>query len=213
MREWTLGSADPLSLTLAADARLSTPEYSNDHIWELELAGGEPAALALRTTYGLRARSMRLFPSFRENGKEATDPASFAIPPLVTAFYANFLALRFFPFEDVEVLAEYWIPNSHAASGRLTIINRTSTDRTIDFDWCAKLSPLHGKNCVVTQMQAVNVLAGSSGKLRPVIFLTGGPDAGTGAHPSLHLQVALGPGARRQLTWAQAAPALPEASF
>ena len=64
MRDWTLGAGDPLALTLAADFRLSTPDYSNDHIWDLELGGGDPSALALRTTYGLRARSMRIFPRF-----------------------------------------------------------------------------------------------------------------------------------------------------
>lgn len=213
MREWTLGFGDPLSLTLAADARLSSPDYSNDHIWELELAGGEPAALALRTTYGLRARSMRLFPTFHENGKMATDPASFAIPPLVTVFYANFLALRFFPFEDIEVTAEYWVPDSHSVSGRLTIINRTSTEREVDLDWCGKLSPLSGKNFFATKMQAVNVLVGSTGGLEPVVFLTGGPAAGIGPQPSLSLKLELGPGARRQFTWAEAAFEEAAASF
>ena len=42
MRDWSLAPGDPLSLTLAADARLSIPDYLNDHIWELALSGGEP---------------------------------------------------------------------------------------------------------------------------------------------------------------------------
>ena len=55
-------------LTLAADMRFSTPNYVNDHIWEMEIGSGEPSALTLRTTYGLRARSMRIFPRFTEAG-------------------------------------------------------------------------------------------------------------------------------------------------
>ncbi len=64
MPNWNLAAGDPLSLTLAADARLTTTDYTNDQIWELSLGGGEPAALALQTTYGLRAHWMRLFPRF-----------------------------------------------------------------------------------------------------------------------------------------------------
>ena len=61
MRDWSLASGDPLCLTLAADSRLSIPDYLNDHIWELEFGGAEPASLALHTTYGLRAKAMRIF--------------------------------------------------------------------------------------------------------------------------------------------------------
>ena len=78
MRDWNLRPGDPLSLTLAADFRLSKPDYVNDHIWELEIGGGEPAALAIRTTYGLRARAMRLFYRFGELGKTITNPAEFS---------------------------------------------------------------------------------------------------------------------------------------
>ena len=47
MHDWSLAPGDPLYLTLAADARLSIPDYLNDHIWELTLVGGgePPAAL------------------------------------------------------------------------------------------------------------------------------------------------------------------------
>jgi hypothetical protein len=80
MRDWSLASGDPLCLTLAADSRLSVPDYLNDHIWELIIGGGEPAALALRTTYGLRAKTMRLFLRFSEGKTSVSDPAAFASP-------------------------------------------------------------------------------------------------------------------------------------
>ena len=89
MRNWKLSSADPLALTLAADARFSPPDYNNDHIWELTMQGGEPAAIALRTTFGLRARAMRIFPRFTEGEKTISDPETFADPPLATAIIAT----------------------------------------------------------------------------------------------------------------------------
>ena len=50
MRDWSLAPGDPLCLSLAADARLSIPDYLNDHIWELNMGSGELPALSLQTT-------------------------------------------------------------------------------------------------------------------------------------------------------------------
>ena len=67
MRESNLDSGNPISLTIAADARLSTTNYLDDQIWELTLNNSEPPSLALETTYGLRAAKVRLFPRFIES--------------------------------------------------------------------------------------------------------------------------------------------------
>ncbi len=213
MRKWTLGFADPLSLTLAADARFTSPDYSNDHIWELEFGGGEPAALSLRTTYGLRARSMRIFPCFSEGGEKISDPASFVDPPLVTAFYANFLEIKFSPFKDLEVTAEYWVPDSHTISGRLSFTNCTTDEREIGFELCSVLSPLRGKILQFEQIQGVNILVGQTENLTPLLFLTGGPAHASAPHPSLNLKLGLGPGGKRQISWAQAVLLEKEDSF
>jgi hypothetical protein len=205
MRDWSLTKGDPLSLILAADSRLSIPDYLNDHSWELLPGGGEPATLSLRTTYGLRAKSMRIFLRFSENGKAVSDPAMFALPPGVRRFYPNFLVVEYSPLPNIDVSSEYWVPQSNAVSGRVTVSNRSAAERKIRLEVCAVLSPIDGQGMTATQLQMVNVLAGKSGGLVPVLFLTGGPAHGTGPHPSLYLDLELGPGATRQLTWAQAA--------
>ena len=70
MREWRLEREQLPSYILSADARFTPPNYIDDQIWELNLSTGEPAALSLRTTYGLRVRRMRMFPRLiRVNGK------------------------------------------------------------------------------------------------------------------------------------------------
>lgn len=213
MREWNLKTGDPLSLTLAADARLCKPDYVNDHIWELEIGAGEPAALAVRTTYGLRARSMRLFYRFDELGKSVTSPAEFHAAPRLRRFYPNFLLFSFSPFEGLEISAEYWIPESHAIAGRLTIANRAVFVRKINFELCAALMPLDGQSIAHTQQQMVNVLAGQTGGLAPVLFMTGGPSAGPGPHPSLALDLQFDAGLTRTITWTLASEASVEASF
>jgi hypothetical protein len=220
MRDWSLscattatGPGDPLSLTLAADMRLCTPDYLNDHIWELEIGGGEPASMAVRTTYGLRARYMRLFCRFSEAGTTVTNPANFVRAPRLRRFYPNFLWLDFVPLEGLEVTAEYWVPESHVLAGRVTMTNRATTARKMDFDLCGALTPLDGKSLSLTQQQMVNVLAGRTGGLMPVLFLSGGPMLGPGPHPSLALKMALEPGQTRSVVWCLAAEDSTAASF
>ena len=213
MREWSLQAGDPLSLTLAADFRLCKPDYLNDHIWELEFGGGEPASLAVRTTYGLRARNLRIFYRFTESGSTLTDPAGFHTPPKLRRFYSNFLLFDFVPFEGLEVAAEYWVPESHALAGRVTIVNRTQKKRRVNFELCALLTPLDGQSLSFKQQQMVNILSGTTGGPAPVLFMTGGPRPGSGPYPSLEVEPDFEPGAAHAFTWSLAAEPLAEASF
>ena len=189
------------------------PDYVNDHIWELEIGAGEPAALAVRTTYGLRARTMRLFYRFSELGKTISNPAEFASSPYLRRFYPNFLWLEFSPLEGLDVTAEYWVPESHALAGRLTLNNRTTFARKITIDLCGMLTPLDGQPLKDSQQQMVNVLAGETARLFPVIFMTGGPQFGSGPHPSLTLALDFDPGSSRQVSWAIGSADSAEASF
>ena len=213
MRDWTLGSGDPLALTLAADFRLCTPDYINDHIWELEPGGGDPPAVSLRTTYGLRARSMRIFPRFLLNGQAVCDPASFQLPPRLRRFFPNFLQFDFSPIPGIDVVAEAWVPDSHTLTGQFTITNRSADSVSLVLELCGQLVPLEGQPLAAMPLQSVNVLSGSTANLAPVIFMTGGPQPGPGPYPSLDLDLALAAGGARTLTWAQAALSTPEESF
>ena len=213
MRDWTLGPGDPLTLTLSADFRLCTTDYVNDHIWELGTSGGDPPALALSTTYGLRARSMRIFPSFSLGNQTVTDPTAFTLPPRLRHFFPNFLLLDFSPIPGIDVVAEYWVPDPHTAAGRFTVTNRGGEPLSLLLELCAQFAPLEGQSFAPIPMQSVNILAGRSSDLAPVIFLTGGPQLGPGPYPSLTLDLALAAGGSRTLTWAQAALNTPEESL
>jgi hypothetical protein len=214
MRDWNLAPGDPLALTLAADFRLCSPDYLNDQIWELETGGGTPPALALHTTSGLRARLMRIYPRFSLGTQAVTDPALFSRPVCLRRFYPNFLLLEFSPFPGLDVLAEYWCPDSHSTAGRFTVTNHTAGPVKLLLELCGQLAPLDmGQNLSPLPMQSVNVLAGRTSDLAPVIFLTGGPQLGPGPYPSLALDLALDPAGSRCLSWAQAALASPSESL
>ena len=213
MRAWNLKPGNPLSLSLASDIRSGASDYMNDHIWELSLAGGDPPALALQTTFGLRARSFRMFPRFTSGDTTRTDPGSFANPPVIRDLFPNFLTLAFSPFPAIDVDEEIWVPQSHAIAGRCCLTNHSDQACQMRMEWIAQLYPTEGQRMGPAEIQAVTVLAGQTGDLEPVVFLTGGARAGSGPYPALSLGVELAPGESQECIWVEAALAAAEPSF
>jgi hypothetical protein len=214
MRDWSLRIGDPLMLTLAADARLTKTDYVNDHIWEVEIGNTDPerSAVGLFTTFGLRARSMRIFLRFTEGNNTITNPNNFVSQPTLKRFYPNFLTLEFVPFENLPTTTDFWVADSHSVAGRVTFTNKSNAVRNIKLEVCASLAHLNGQSIIPTQQQLVNILAGQTSGIAPVVFMTGGPQHGPGPHASLLLDLELGPGATRTLSFAQAAlDSIPEA--
>lgn len=214
MRDWQLSQSDPLSLRLAADARFVRTDYANDHIWELQWTGGDPPALALRTSYGLRALNMRLFPSFREGETVVTDPADFVSPPAVCRFFVNYLQVAFVPLSDIHVTGEFWAPDSHSLAGRFVLRNTGATPRSVRVRVSAILTP--GDNPRVMGPEKVNevtVLSGQTGDLTPLLFMEGGALTDAGPHPTLYRQIDLAPADAKSARWAQAALSGPAESL
>ncbi|MFC1921883.1 hypothetical protein ACFLY4_01225 [Chloroflexota bacterium] len=214
MREIMLSVVDPLRLTLAADARLSPTDYTNDQIWELTLYGGEPPAIALQTTYGLRATQMRLFPRFVEAHASITDPKEFPKPPTIRCFYPNYLEISYNPLDKLEVSGEYWTPQSNVIAGRTRITNTSSQNMQFHFEWVALLKPLQGdKRMAPQEIESVPVLVGMTADLSPVVFITGGAHGINSPYPALVHGLDLPPGRSRQFIWCQVALSTPEESF
>lgn len=205
MRDWNLALGDPLHLTLAADFRFGGADYLNDHVWELDFASGEPRALSLHTTFGLRARSMRVFPRFREGRVAAADPAQFPRAPRLKKFRPNFLELEFSPLTDLDVTAEFWAAGSQVVAGRYTLVQRGAKPRKVNLELCAVLAPLDGQAFFAAQSQMVHVITGTTGGLAPLLYMTGGPAAISAPYPALTVELDLKPSAPRQVSWALAA--------
>jgi hypothetical protein len=202
MRQWSIPPEGPLSLRIAADARMCEPDYADDQIWELKLGGGEPAAVALETTYGLRARGMRIFPSFMMGSKIATDPAQFASPPIVRSLLPNYLRVDLAPFTDLQVSAEYWVPDSHTVAGRFILKNLSMESMPLRLRLHAVLRPGENPQTMdAITIEGVHVLAGRTGNLAPVVFLGGAAEAEEGIHPAITISDELRPGARKVVLW------------
>jgi hypothetical protein len=202
MQHMTLKSGDPLVLTLAADARVSQTDYINDHIWELMIGGGEPSALSIDTTFGLRARSMRIFPVFEFNDRTLINPDDFTIDVKIVTNYPNYIVLTFSPIKDVDVQIEYWVPDSHQIAGRMKLISQSQELATTRIEWAALLTPSdNGERMTPFEFGAVTVLAGRTENLAPIFFMTGGPEGGSGPYPYLSKDLTLEPGSIHKITW------------
>ncbi|MFZ6030327.1 MAG: MGH1-like glycoside hydrolase domain-containing protein [Chloroflexota bacterium] len=214
MRIWNLKVSPPLSFTLAADSRFGPTDYTDDHIWELGLGGGEPPALSFQTTFGLRALSFRIFPRFTEHTTSVSDPADFASPLTLRAMAPNYVCLVFSPLPELLVTSEYWVASSQAVAGRFQLENRGPEIRRVCLDLAANLSPApEGERMKPTEISAVSALVGRTGGLYPVVFLSGGPHAAMGVYPSLALELELSARQTQTVTWSQAALHTPDESF
>ncbi|MFN2298140.1 MAG: hypothetical protein ACK2UB_04775 [Anaerolineales bacterium] len=205
MREWNLTSGDPLSLFLAADARFGMPDYTDDQIWELFLRGGDPPAMAAETMLGLRAVCLRIFPIFVVGGRTLHDPASFAGGPVVRRFAPNYAEIRCRPVPEIESVCEYWVPESHALAGRITL--RAVDDKTMEGEcWMGGiLRPAAEGSPFAPESAGPYEGIFLRGRVRgadPVLMVAGAGGIGRGAIPSLKTAFEIGPDRPHVIRWA-----------
>jgi hypothetical protein len=205
MREWNLRAGDPLSLFLAADARLGVPDYADDQVWELTLRGGDPPALAAETMLGLRAVSLRVFPIFVVGSRPVQDPDAFASPPAVRRFAPNYLEVRCAPVPGLEAACEYWVPESHALAGRITLRPAGSEPVSGECWLGGVLRPAAEGAPFAAESAGPYEGAYLRGRLRnsiPVLMAAPASGAGRGAIPSLRAAFEIDPGRTRSFRWA-----------
>jgi hypothetical protein len=203
-----------LNRTLAADFRFTQIDLKNDQVWEFTCSGGEPPAVAVQTTYGLKCQGIKVFPRFTFKGTTLTDPRTFAAPVKIEKRFTNYISLFFSPFPLIDVQIEYWVPGSTSICGRTRLVNHNPEAIALTVDWSVLLKPKGpGESMTGKQIGINTVLSGKAAELCPVFFLTGGPVPSTKAYPALALDMTLPAGAERRVSWALASLDSQEASF
>jgi len=214
MKDIFYNSESPMAITIAADPRINSTDYYNDQIWDLTINSGEPQALIIQTTYGLRAFSMRIFPRFSIGNQESTNPVHFSRPPTFHKIYPNFIGLSYAPFNSIEVDGDYWVPNSQSIAGRFRIKNSSSKSQSLKFELVALLNPSEGGARILpTEIEGVQVLSGSIENLVPVTFISGGALTVNSPYPAFVHNLELSPGSTKQFTWTQSALTTMDDSF
>ena len=192
-------------IILAADARFSQPDYANDISWLVSLGKGQAYPFSLNSTFGLRARSMQMFPRLVDAEIGPGGSISSPQPPdlRIVRNHPNFLRLTFSPLPEIEMIMEIWVPSSHVITGQIEINNRSVLRRKLRFDWAALLSPMnHGHGMAAILMEKTYVLEGKTSELCPILLLTGGPRPGPSSFPTLGFDMDLYPGNQSRFRWA-----------
>ncbi len=216
MRTWDLQSSDPLSLFLAADARLCSPDYTDDQIWELALGGGDPPAMALESMLGLRAVYLRIFPVFAVGSRPVHDPADFVSPPMVRGFAPNYLRIECEPSKGLAATCEYWVPESHGLAGRITLRASGGDPVRGELRLAGILRPSTEGTCfagVAAGPLIGTYLRGRTMNFHPVIVMAGASGVGRGTIPSLKTALEADPSRPQSVRWAFACRSSAEESL
>lgn len=214
MRGINLDSDVPLRFIIAADARVSETNYVDDQIWEFAFRSGEPKAISLQTTFGLRAANMRLFPRFCISHESITDPGKFSKSPVIRRIFPNYFLISYSPLNEIEVESEYWVPSSSAISGRFHITNSSAKSQQITFELVALLNPSEGGSRFTSkEIESVPVLVGETGNITPVVFITAGASTTNSPYPALVHKLEIPPSKTKSFTWCQASLRTPQESL
>ena len=214
MRDWKIPIKPGDRLTLSADTRFSPTDICDDQIWDICWQDSDMHAFTIQTTYGLRVQKVRFFPQFVHREKRVSDPAVFHQPLLLHKFTPNYALFSCMPFAGIETRLEYWVPESHAISGRISFTNRTTESQLIFLEWAGMMnSQGYGQNLVHYPLGPGHVLTGHAENLNPVCYLTGSPQPARTTLPALSVPVELEPGQTRRLTWVVAGLQTLEKSF
>ncbi len=200
------------SLSLAADARLSRTDYTDDHAWELLPGEGTSPALALQTRYGGRVGLASLVPMWVFDGGSRTvyQAQTYSRPPQLTGFAPGYARAEAELIAGLALTAEYWVMESQAVGARYTLTNNGQQAVTLRLDVfghvVAKGEEL--KLAIVTLAEGGNALSfGSIGRLSPVVLMDGGRSVlvpGRRASPKIGVDITLAAGETTRLRWVHA---------
>ncbi|MCU0479629.1 MAG: hypothetical protein MUE54_00290 [Anaerolineae bacterium] len=161
------------SLQLAADARLSKVNYTDDHIWDWVFEDEKLAPLTLRTRYGGRVGRVSLIPQWIHSGRTIGTPQTYAKAPRLTAFAPAFARAEGAITSTLSLIAEYWVMESNAVGGRFTISNTGAVSETLELSLMGDI--LHDKKtdlAIITLISQSHALSlGRYANLEPIVML------------------------------------------
>lgn len=217
LRRWQLTPAAPFYAELAADARLSPTDYTNDQSWRLQPGTHDSPALALQTRYGGRAGLVSLVPMWTLDGRTIYQAVGYATPPILTAFAPGFLQAQARITPQLALRAEYWAMSSHAVGGRFTLANAGSAPLQIRLDLFGHVG-VNGKERrlrLITLPQKTAALdLGRFSQLHPLVVLEGSQGTASPVDTSkIGVDLTVPANGRVAVRWIAAGEAEPQASY
>ena len=176
MRRQQLDPDAPFEFFIAADARSSRTDYSDDQAWQVRLGARQEAALSFPTQFGGRADLVSLNLSLRLGDRVLYQQWSYAQRPVITHFAPNYLQVEAAPTDDLQLVARYWAMESRAAGGEFELSNRGESDLQIQVDLLGGVIMQGRKRKLNVLTLADGMLAlhlGEIGDINPVATLEG----------------------------------------
>ena len=176
LRRQTIDASSPFEYYLAADARNSRTDYSDDQAWTVRIGARDEAALAFQTQFGGRAGLVSLVPMWRSGERVVYQLQTYAERPIVTAFAPNFMQVEAAPLADLALVARFWAMESRAVGGEFVLTNNSADVIQLQLE-------LFGHAVINSRNVRLNVLTlgdgtlalhlGQIGNLNPVVTIEG----------------------------------------
>ncbi len=176
LRRQNIDASAPFEYFIAADARSSRTDYSDDQAWTIRLGRRDEAALAFQTQFGGRAGLVNLVPMWRLGDRLVYQAQSYARRPVVTCFAPDFVQVEAAPLADLALVARFWAMESRAAGGELALTNEGAETYRLQLE-------LFGDAIINSRKVRLNVLTlgdgtlalhlGQIGNINPVAALEG----------------------------------------
>ena len=204
----------PKAYILSMDGLSSTINPELDQVWSLNLGGADNHLLQIETTYGLQAKSMKLFPFMRINKDAILKSSPFSQPPQVKNYTPTTIRINFSLEIGLEIYFDCFIPEEQVLMGAVEFRNTWNEQADVQFDLASVLVPMEEGLTTHPQKIGVNhILVGRTGDICPVLFMSGAPKAVSNPYPALSKGLSLAPGETQSLTWVLVSKDSQETSF
>jgi len=207
LRRWQLTRESPLALTVAADARVSATDYTDDQIWELTLGKPDSPALTVQTRYGGRVGLASVIPMWWIDNRPIYQFQAYASPPVVTAFAPGYIEIEAKLTPNIILKADYWAVDSHTLGARYTLKNTRTTPVAIRLDVIAFAAADNQE----IKIKRADRLKGDPGvtfdkiaSITPVIVLEGGKPVIDSKNAKLTASISIKGGGTAKIRWAHA---------
>jgi hypothetical protein len=202
MRNFSLDRNSPNAFVLIPHSAFSKEKPIKDQVWKLNLDCTDPHPFCLTTTYGLRAKSMRLFPNLIHENRRISKPEDFSLLPRVIEYSPSSIFLEVEYRNQISLLFTCFFLDPEIMVGNLQLKNLKEIETEITLQLALNLVPMgKGQPSHPDKVGNNQFITGQTDQLEPVLFMTGGPTAISNPFPALSIQLGLQPTSAQQLAW------------
>ena len=207
MRRWQLDHSRPSSIYLTADARLSSTNYVDDQVWQLEIGQGESPALVLQTQYGGRVGLARILPMWIVNQTVIYQAQEYDTSPIIQYFGPNYMQTQSKITPSLSLVTHTFVLDSQSLAGLFVLENQSDEALSIHLDLLGQIANKHTKQAsnIVTFPDGIDALhLGEIGNINPIIYVENGQaelETGSATSAKIGTTITLEPTTTKEIRW------------